>query len=134
MSVISGPGPSAIGCARHTSSINALISPSPLATIVKGYGPAFQVVIHRLRTGRMLVMFRAASIQNSVPPRHGLRIKLGDPWPSSPYIETIPGRGYRWRVHRDGPGLESRPAHTEGERVGQAGASIVTRGAYFLAG
>src|SRR5437870_2351729 len=26
-----------------------------------------------------------------------LRTKLGDTWPSSKFIETIPGKGYRWR-------------------------------------
>src|SRR5438309_3489101 len=26
-----------------------------------------------------------------------LRVKLGDTWPSSRFIETIPGKGYRWR-------------------------------------
>ncbi|HKC90270.1 MAG TPA: response regulator transcription factor [Candidatus Limnocylindria bacterium] len=26
-----------------------------------------------------------------------LRVKLGDTWPSSKFIETIPGKGYRWR-------------------------------------
>jgi DNA-binding response OmpR family regulator len=38
-------------------------------------------------------------IESNAVDRHirDLRIKLGDTWPASRFIETIPGKGYRWR-------------------------------------
>jgi DNA-binding response OmpR family regulator len=38
-------------------------------------------------------------VESNAVDRHirDLRLKLGDTWPASKFIETIPGKGYRWR-------------------------------------
>jgi DNA-binding response OmpR family regulator len=38
-------------------------------------------------------------VESNAVDRHirDLRIKLGDTWPASKFIETVPGKGYRWR-------------------------------------
>ena len=38
-------------------------------------------------------------VESNAVDRHirDLRIKLGDTWPASRFIETVPGKGYRWR-------------------------------------
>ena len=52
----------------------------------------------------------AFQIESNVVDRHvrELRVKLGDDWRTPKYIETIPGRGYRFR--RNGGGMTERRA------------------------
>ena len=60
----------------------------------------------------------AFQIESNVVDRHvrELRVKLGDDWRTPKYIETIPGRGYRFR--RDPAAADARLAVDEAALVG----------------
>ncbi|HKC90750.1 MAG TPA: response regulator transcription factor [Candidatus Limnocylindria bacterium] len=48
-------------------------------------------------------------VESNAVDRHirDLRVKLGDTWPASKFIETVPGKGYRWR--HTVPAADRRP-------------------------